>query len=64
MPRSLLVHNYTLITKLRFLMTGKYNPNNGFTANDASFYKNKICLAALHVAVSFQLIVLAIILYL
>ena len=43
-----------LTTKLMHLMSAYYTPNDGFTANDASFYKNKIVL---HKAVSFQLIV-------
>ena len=30
-----------LTTKLTHLMTVFYTPNDGFTANDASFYKNK-----------------------
>ena len=33
-----------LITKLihMYLMTGYYTPNDGFTANDSSFYNNKV----------------------
>ena len=32
----------TYLTKLTLLMTVPYAPNDGFTANDASFYKNKV----------------------
>ena len=31
-----------MTTKLTYLMTAYYTLNNGFTANDASFYKNKV----------------------
>ena len=31
-----------LTTKLTYVMTAYYIPNDGFTANDASFYKNKV----------------------
>ena len=33
-----------LTTKLMYIMTAYmyYTPNSGFTANDASFYKNKV----------------------
>ena len=31
-----------LTTKLTYLMTACYTPNNGFTAKDAPFYKNKV----------------------
>ena len=49
-----------LTTKLTYLMTAYYTPNDGFTANSASFYKNKVgYVATLHVAVSSQLIVYA-----
>ena len=34
-----LVCNY-MTAKLTYLMTAYYTPNNGFTANNASFYKN------------------------
>ena len=36
-----LVHNYTT-TKLIYLMTTYYTPNDGGTANDASFNKDKV----------------------
>ena len=38
-------------------MTAYYTPNNGFTANDASFYKGWLAIYTIHIAVSFQLIV-------
>ena len=31
-----------MTTKLTHLMTAYYKPNDYFTANDASFYKNKV----------------------
>ena len=31
-----------LTTKLTYLMNAYYTPNDGFTANDASFYENKV----------------------
>ena len=37
-----LVCNYAWQLKLMYLMTAYYTPNNGFTANDASYYKNKV----------------------
>ena len=33
-----------IITKLMYHMTAHYTPNDGFTANDASFYKSKVGL--------------------
>ena len=52
-----------LKTKLTYLNYGyNYAPNDGFTANNASFYNNKVgYIATLHIAVSFQLIVYAIV---
>ena len=40
-------------------MTAYYTPNDGFTANEASFKTQLRCLPTLHVAVFFQLIVYA-----
>ena len=34
--------NYTWQKKLMYLMTACYTSNNGFTANDALFYNNKV----------------------
>ena len=48
-----------MTTKFTDLTAGYYTPNNGFTSNDASFHKNKIGPATLHIAVSVQLIVYA-----
>ena len=48
-----------ITTKLTYLMTAYYTPYDSFTANDASFYNNKSWLGKLHVAVTFQAIVLA-----
>ena len=36
-------HHLLLLTpKFAYLMTAYYTPNDAFTANDASFYKNKL----------------------
>ena len=35
-------HLLCLTTKLAYLMTTYYTTNDGFTANDVSFYKNKV----------------------
>ena len=39
---SLFATQLRLTTKLTYLMTAYYTPNDGFTAKDASFYKNKV----------------------
>ena len=44
-------------TKLTYIMTVYFTPNNSFTANDVWFYNSESWLATLHVAVSFQFIV-------
>ena len=48
-----------LTTKLMYLMTAYYAPNEGFTANNALLYKNNggYSVSILHVAVTFHLIV-------
>ena len=46
----------SMTTKVTYLMTAYYTPNDGFTANDALFYETS-WLAILHVVLSFHLIV-------
>ena len=45
-----------MTAKLTYLMTAYYTPNDGFTANDASFYNNNIgrLTYTIPVAMSFQ----------
>ena len=40
--RSLFGVQLRMTTKLTYLMTIYYTPNNGFTANNVSFYKSKV----------------------
>ena len=56
------IHTFALLFGAQLHMTTNsrslwpyYTPNNGFTAHDALFYKNKIGQLLIHIAVSFRL---------